>query len=121
VLADIGGDGGTGAVKVKAAGQFVGQEGEIEGLAVGQELGQEGVGCGRPIGAMVAAGGVQTESLLADQPVMAQFVEPGAADHEPLGGGGRIELARVEGGEDFLDVEELDPMSELSLFILAGR
>jgi hypothetical protein len=52
---------------------------------------------------------------------MAQFVEPGAADHEPLGGGGRIELARVEGGEDFLDVEELDPMSELSLFILAGR
>jgi hypothetical protein len=30
-------------------------------------------------------------------------------------------LARVEGGEDFLDVEELDPMSELFLFIGAGE
>ena len=54
---------------------------------------------------MVAAGGVQTESVLVDQPVMAQFVEPGAADHQPLGGGGRVELTAVEGGEDFLDVE----------------
>jgi hypothetical protein len=117
VLANIGGDGGAGAVKVKAAGQFIGQEGEIEGLAVGQELGQEGVGRGRPIRAMVAAGGGQTEGVLVEQPLMAQFVEPGAADHQPLGGGGRVELTRVEGGEDFLDVEELDPMSELFLFI----
>ncbi len=117
VLANIGGDGGAGAVKVKAAGQFIGQEGEIEGLAVGQELGQEGVGRGRPIRAMVAAGGGQTEGVLVEQPLMAQFVEPGAADHQPLGGGGRVELTRVEGGEDFLDIEELDPMSELFLFI----
>ena len=40
---------------------------------------------------------------------------------EALGGGGRLELARVEGGQDFLDVEGLDPVSELFLFIGAAR
>ena len=43
VLPDVGSHGGTGAAEVEAAGQFVGQEGEVEGLTVGQEIGQEGV------------------------------------------------------------------------------
>ena len=36
---------------------------------------------------------------------MAQLIEPGGADHEPLSGGEGIQGAVVEGGQDFLDVE----------------
>ena len=48
---------------------------------------------------------------------MTQFIEPGAADHQPYGSGGSIELAGIEGGEDFLDVEGRDAVGELLLFI----
>jgi hypothetical protein len=36
---------------------------------------------------------------------MAQLVNTGRSEMEPLGSGGRIQLAVIEGGEDFLDVK----------------
>lgn len=117
VLPDVSGDGGAGALEVKPAGQFIGHEGEVEGLAVREEVGQEGVGDGGPVGMMIATGGLEGEVLLMSEPLMAQFVEARAADHQPLGGSRGIQLAGVESGQDFLDVESSDPVSELLLFI----
>ena len=111
------GDGGAGAMEVEAPGQFIGQEGEVHGLAVGQEIRQESVGGSGPVGAMSAAGGLEAEVVLVGEPLVAQFVEAGATDHEALGGGGGVELAGVEGGEDVLDVEGLGAMSELFFFM----
>ena len=48
---------------------------------------------------------------------MAQFVEAGATDHQTLGGREGVELAGVEGGEDFLDVEGFEAVSQLLFFI----
>ena len=42
------------------------------------------------------------------QPLMAPLVETSRAEVESLGGGEGIELAVVEGGQDFLDVERRD-------------
>lgn len=117
VLADIGGKGGPGTMEVQTAGQLVGQQGEVEGLAVGQKVDQEAVGCGGPVGMMIPAGGLESEVVLVAKPLMAQFVEASAADHQALGGGGGVELAGIEGGQDLLDVERLDPVNQLFLFI----
>jgi hypothetical protein len=92
-------------VEVEAAGQFVGQQGEVERLAVRQEFGQKVVGGGRPRGVMVAARGLRLEGPVVLQPLMAQLVKPGRAEVKPLGGGEGIEPTVVEGGENFLDVE----------------
>lgn len=113
VLADIGGHGGAGAVEVMPAGQFVGQEGEVERLAVGQEGLEEIVDGQWPRGAVIAAGGGRLKAGAVLKPLMAQLVEPGGADQEPLGGGGGVEGAVVEGGEHFPDEEGGDTVSEL--------
>ncbi|MBE0540725.1 MAG: hypothetical protein IH623_05010 [Verrucomicrobia bacterium] len=117
VLLDVVGDGGPGAVEVQTTGQFVGQEGEIERLAVGEDVGQEVVGRRRPRGVVIAAGRLGCEAGFIGQPLMTQFIEPGAADHQALGRGGGIQLTGVEGGEDLLDVERRGPPGELLLFI----
>ena len=68
VLADVGGDGGAGAVEVETAGQFVGQEGEVERLAVGQEVRQERESVGGPIRMVIAAGGLEGEGVFVREP-----------------------------------------------------
>lgn len=105
VLADIGGDGSTGAWEVEPAGQFVGQQGEVEGLTVGQEVREEGVGGGGPLGVVIATRELEGEGFFVGEPLMAQFVAARATEPQALGGGGGIQLAGIEGGEDFLDVE----------------
>jgi hypothetical protein len=117
VLANIRGHGRAGAVEVEAGGQLIGQEGEVEGLAVGQEVGQEVMGGLGPSGVMVAAGGLGLEGAVVLQPLMAELVEAGRGDEESLRGGGGVESAGVEGGDDFLDVERRDAVSELFLFM----
>jgi hypothetical protein len=117
VLADVGGDGGARAMELETPGQFVGEEGKVERLAVGQEVRQEGMSGRGPLGTMVAARGLEGEGALVSEPVMAQFVEAGAADHKALRGDAGIELAGIEGGEDFLGVEGGDAVSELLFFI----
>ena len=118
VRADISGHGGAGAVEVEAAGQFVGQQGEVERLAVGQEVGQEIVGRRRPRGVVVAARRLRLEGPVVLQPLMAELVKTGRAQMQSLGGGAGIELAVVEGRQDFLDIERRDAMGELGFFIL---
>jgi hypothetical protein len=120
VLADIIGDGGTGAMEVETPGQFVGQEGEVERLAVGQDVGQEIVSGLGPGSLVRAAGGLGSKVLRATEPLVAQFIEARAPDHQPLGGGSGVQLASVAGGEDFLDVERRNAVGELFLFIGAG-
>ena len=66
---------------------------------------------------MIAAGGLEGKAVLVTEPLMAQFVETGAADHQPFRGGGGIQLAGVESGEDFLDIEGLEAVSELFFFM----
>jgi hypothetical protein len=121
VLADVGGHGRTRAVEIQAPGQLVGQQREVKGLAVRQKLAQESVSGGGPVGAVIATGGGHSERVLVHEPLVTQLIKPGAADHQALGGGGGVELARVEGGEDVLDVEGGNAVSELFLFIGAGR
>ena len=78
------------------------------------------MGCLWPRGVVIAAGRLRGEAGLVGEPLMAQFIEAGASDQEPFGGGVGIELAGVEGFEDLLDVERRGATSELFLFIWAG-
>jgi hypothetical protein len=117
VLLDIVNNGRAGAVEVQTASQFVGQEGEVEGLAVWEDVGQEIVSGLRPRGVMIAAGRLRDEAGLVREPLMTQFIEAGASDQETFGGGVGIELAGVEGFEDLLDVERRGAPRELFLFI----
>ena len=70
---------------------------------------------------MIATGRVEGERGLAAEPKVAQFVEARATDHQALGGGVGSELAGIEGGQDLLDIEGLDAMSELWFFIGDGK
>ena len=119
VLTDISGDGGAGPMEVEATGQFVSQKGEIERLAVRQDVGQELVGGFGPGGVMVAAGAMRRETALVEQPLVAQLIKAGAPDHQAFGGRLGVECAVVEGGEDLLDVECGEAMSQLLFFIAA--
>jgi hypothetical protein len=78
---------------------------------VGQELGQEIMSRQWPGGMMVAAGGLGLEGVTIFQPLMAQLVEPGWGELEPLGGRESVQLAGVEGRQDLLDVERRDTVS----------
>jgi hypothetical protein len=70
---------------------------------------------------MMAAGGLGGETRLVAQPAVAEAIELGRANMQPLGGGQRVELTSVERGQDFLDIERGNAMSELGLFILGQR
>ncbi len=117
VLSDIGGDGGAGAMKVKLTGQFIGQQREVEGLAVRQKGSQKIVGGLRPVNFVVAAGGSGREASFVTEPLMAQSVELGRTEAQTLCGRERVELARVEGGQNFLNVESWNTMGELFFFM----
>ena len=117
VLADISGHGCPGAVEVETTGQFVGEQSEVKRLSVRQATGQKVVGGGWPVGRVVAARGLQGEGLFLREPAVAELVEAGGTEVQPLSGGQRVELAGVKGGENFLNVEGRDTMSELSFFI----
>jgi hypothetical protein len=117
VLADVGGDGGAGAVEVVAACQFVREKGEVERLAVREELPEELMNGLGPCRSVVAARGVELEAGAVVQPLVAQLIQAGGADQQPLGGGGSVEGAVIEGGEDFLNEEGGNTVCELLFFI----
>ena len=119
MLADVGGHRGAGTVEVMTAGQFVGQQGEVERLAMGQKLDQEIVRRLGPGFFVVAAGGTELKARAVLKPLMAELVETGGTDHEPLGGGEGVERAVVEGAEDFPEVERGNAVSQLLFFIPA--
>lgn len=117
MLADVGRDGGAGTMEVVAAGQFVGQQGEIERLTVRQEFFEKIMSGLGPGSFMIAAGGGEFEGGSVLQPLMTQFIEAGRTDQKPLGSRQGVERAVVESGEDFLDVECGNAVSELWFFI----
>lgn len=119
VLTDVGGDGGAGTMKVVATGQFVRQESEIERLTMGKKLLEKIVSCFGPRAFVVAARAGQLEARGVLQPLMSQLVEPGRAQHEPLGGRESVEFALIEGAKDFLDEEGGDTVGQLLFFIAA--
>lgn len=117
VLPDIGGDGGAGAMEAKLTGQFIDQQGEVEWLAIRQKSGQKIVGGLRPARFVIATGGCGRESGLVTEPLMAKPVELGRTDVQTLCGREGVELAGVEGGQNFLDVESRNTMDELFFFM----
>ena len=80
---------------------------------MGQEGFEEIVDVRRPRIPVIASGGSGLKAVAVLEPLMAQLIEPGGADQEPLGGGGGVERAVVEGGQDFPDEECGGPVSEL--------
>jgi len=111
MLANVIGHRGAGAMEVEALGQFVGQQGKVERLTVRQKFGQKLVGGGRPRGVVVAPRGLRLEGTVVLQPLMAQLVKTSQAEMEPLGGRAGIEVAVVEGGQDFLNIERRNAVS----------
>ena len=94
------GDGGTRAVEVQAASEFIGEEGEIDRAAVREKLAGEVGGVLRPGRGVIAAAGQRAEGRGIAQPAVTQRVELGALDFQAGAGGAGIAAARVEIGED---------------------
>jgi hypothetical protein len=116
---DIIGDGGAGTMEAKAAGQLIREQGEVERLTVGQDVMEVSDGLGGPEAAAGAAGRFGLEGLFVGQPAMAEAIELGRADHQSLGGGGGIQLAEIESGQDVLDKEGGNTVEELLFFFIA--
>ena len=121
MLADIGSDGGAGAMEIEALGQLIGQERKVQRLGVGQTGSQEIVGGLRPRSFVIAAGRQEGKAGFVAQPAVPEPIELRWADMDALSGGQSVELAGVEGGEDFLNVQRRNAMSELFLFMWAAK
>ena len=119
MAAHIMGHGGAGTMEVKASGQFIGEQGEVEGLAVGQDVLEVSDGLGGPEAAAGSAGRFGVEGWFVGQPAMAEAIELGRADHQSLGGGGGIQLAEIERGQDVLNKEGRNTVEELLFFFIA--
>ena len=63
-----------------------------------------------------SAGRFGLEGLFVGQPSMAEAIELGWADHQSLGGGGGIQLAEIESGQDILHKEGGNTVEELLFF-----
>lgn len=113
MLTDVSGDRCARAVEIKFAGQFVGDQREVKGFAMREKLDQKIAGVLWPDGFVITAGGYGSEVRFVTQPLVTQAIELSLADMQTLGGAERIELARIKGGENFLNVERWDTMDEL--------
>jgi hypothetical protein len=119
MAADIIGDGGAGTMEAKAAGQFIRKQGEVERLTVGQDVMEVSDRLGGPEAAAGSAGRLGMEGMFVGQPAMAEAIELGRADHQSLGGGGGIQLAEIERGQDVLNKEGRNTVEELLFFFIA--
>jgi hypothetical protein len=117
--AHIFGHGGAGTMEVKVSGQFIGEQGEVERLAVGQDVMEVSDCLGGPEAAAGSAGRFGVEGLSVGEPAMAEAIELGRADHQSLGGGGGIQLAEIERGQDVLNKEGRNTVEELLFFFIA--
>ena len=80
---------------------------------MGQKGGQEIVGGLRPVCFVIATGGCGREPRFVTEPLMAEPVQLGWTDAQTLCGRERVELAGVEGVQNFLNVESGNTMDEL--------
>ena len=117
MLAAPRGDGGAGAMEVEAAGEFIGEEGEVERAAVWEKLGGESGSLRRPRLGVIAPAGLGRESARLFEPAVAQGVELSAADFETGAGRGGVAAACIEVVEDSSDESRREAMAEL-LFII---
>ena len=120
VVAEIGGDGRTRAVEVKAPSQFIGDQGEVQRFADRQELLQKPVHVLGPRRPPIAPGRLRTKPLTVFEPLVTQVVELGSSNVQSLRRGSRIQGASVELGEDLSDVLRREPMSQLLVFIASS-
>ena len=105
MTAGVSGDRFAVALESEAGGEFVGDE-LIVGRALERQEGfKELLDLDGPGAAVVAAGEVESESVWFAKPGGTQAKEMSPTDAQELGGGVRVELAAVEGGERL--VEEL--------------
>jgi hypothetical protein len=86
-----------------------------------QAIGQELVGWRRPRCLVITAGRFGYKAGFVAEPLVTQAIELSGADVESLGSGQSVELAGVEGREDFLDIDRGNPMRELFLFMRTGE
>src|SRR2546421_11502938 len=70
-----------------------------------------------PVGFVIAAGGCWSEATFITKPLMAKAIKLSRADLQTLRRRERIELAGIEGGEDFLNVDDWGAVDKLSFFI----
>lgn len=84
---------------------------------MGQKTGQKIVSHLRPVSFMIAARDAGREAVFVAEPLMAKAVELGWTDVQTLCGRKRIQLAGVEGGENFLDEESWHTMGDLFFFM----
>lgn len=113
VLANVGRDCGPRAVEIEFASQFVGDERKVQWLTVREEISQKISSFLRPDRFMIAAGSCRGKTVFVREPLMTQAIELGLADIQALGGTKRIELARVEGRQNLLNVERGNTVGEL--------
>ncbi len=92
-----------GAAKAKAIAQFVSDEGAVQRSTIGQEGVQKIEDFGGPRIAMIAAGRLRDKGLALVAPLLAELVEPRAADAEALLRSARVDLAIVESSQDGAD------------------
>ena len=117
VSGQVAGDGGTRAIKSKAPAELVGDQGAVERLAVGNKSLEEMADIVGPRLAMIAAGRAWKKAAGLRAPMSAELVEPGAADAETMLSGLGVDLALLEGGENFPHDLGRNTMGDLTLFI----
>jgi hypothetical protein len=100
MLVAPGGDGGAGTMEAEPAGEFIGEQGEIERTAVREKLGGKRPRLRRPRRGVIAAAGLRGEGGRITQPAMAQGIEPRAADLQARAGRGHVAASRIEVIED---------------------
>ena len=117
VSTQVAGDCATRAVKSKAPSEFVGDQSAVERLAVWNKGSEEIEDIQGPRLAMVASGGLWDKTGALLPPLGAELVEPSASDAEMLLSGQGVDLAVIEGGENFPHHLGRNTMSDLWLFI----
>jgi len=98
-------------------GHLVGHEGKIKGLTMRQELGQELLDFFGPGGAMGTAGTSQLKASAVLEPLVTQLIEPGYTDTYTLRCRSGVQVAFLDGLEQFPQVSGRDPMRELFFFM----
>src|SRR5512139_2382520 len=119
VLLHIISHGSSGALKGKASGQLLADEGVIKRFALRQELSQELLNLLGPKRFVVAAGSCKAKSLLTRKPLAAQSVKARSSNLQSLGGGLPVHVATVEKLQDFGNQFRTDSVGEL--FFIATK
>jgi len=70
MLSHVSCNGCTRATEAELTGEFIGNQGKVQGVAVGQELGQKSLCSFRPRGSVITARGGRSETLPVAKPLV---------------------------------------------------